>query len=806
MRIGCCDCRLPARRPASRQDRDSCRRFLPEIGNGLAALILSVAWLAPASAQAPGAANDAKVRQSLEQGFWVIEPGDSLYQISRRFFPDDSTRTSALRSELYAQNPGAFIYGNPNVLVVRARLKLPADLLVPPPAGIASEPPANAASERRRPAPLGQTPAPPAARSDDPPPIIARAPATAAPPASTWVDQLIDPYLTPERLAAEAESDGPEPVGRRSLQIELRSDWREAQSLRILERGIGLQYRQETAQWGLLGVEANLRDTDNKDTFSRARDTGGMITLSQYGLPLGGSWLADNAAGVLRAQPPNFISNGFRVNLPSAILWGAGTQLYDGRTRAYGQAGRVARLIGYSTQQVELESTRAALLGLEHQAAPWLRLGAQANAFRSEDSLPVQSSMALAAEWFPTGDNARVKLVAVGDDERRKGFWLEGDVIQGFFQNRFGAYQFDPGLVIGPVPNITDQRLAYLRTDYRTRRLTYSLEFDAGQSNLDNDPALAGYNVFSLFGSANLRVSREVSVGGSVNLVRENPRTPVSVQKDIDAETAYLRLTSSLGVASFDLGHSGQRQPELPTENAYSLAWNQEWPAFSGINLSTSLARGQETGAQGDLTRTSAGFTLRAFPASGVFLDMNVVGARVQRAVATEKNFNASIGATWQFHPDWQALLYGIWNNIELTQTDLLNPTFRDKSLQLTLRYQKASGTPIIAVGARQPGVVGNGRISGRVFFDENGDGMRQPSERPAARVTLFLDGRFPVITDGEGRFDFPLVAAGQHSIQVAIETIPLPWGLPDERSFAVSVPVRGEAIVDIALARIAPN
>jgi hypothetical protein len=499
------------------------------------------------------------------------------------------------------------------------------------------------------------------------------------------------------------------------------------------------------------------------------------------------------------------VGGGFRVNLPAPLLWGASTSLYSGDTRIYAQGGRGARLTGFSTQEVELDASQAGILGAERQVFPWLRLGTQTNVSRLEQSQPWQSSVVVAAEAFSPLSKARLKLAALGDDAGRKGFWLEGSAYQGFFLHQFGGYQFDRGVVYNAVPIVNDERLAYFRTDYRTQRLSYSLALDASQTNLDRDPARSGRDATAAFGSVNMRISRTLTAGGSLNVRYEDPRTAATIRKSVDAETAFVRVSSFMGTASFDAARASERSAGLPHENSVSLAWNHEWPAIYGVNVTTTLSRGAESGLQGDIKRTVMGVTMRSFPATGLYLDLSLVRARIDRDARSEDNLNASLGATWQFLPAWQAQLIALWNTIETSAADLANPTFRDKSVQLTLRYQRAGGIPIIPLGARQPGTVGTGRIFGRVFFDENDDGIRQPNERPAARVTLFLDGRYPVTTDADGRFEFPLVTAGPHAIQVGLETIPLPWGLAEERSIPVAVPVRGDAVVDIPLKRVAP-
>lgn len=777
-------------------------------------LAIALACAAPlADAQVGSATASPEVRQALERGYWVVRPGDRLRAIARRFHPQDRERTTGLRNALLARNPQAFVRGDANALVVGAKLYLPPELTraAAPAPSVAQ--PAPAATPRAPAAPIAPTtpsPAPsppagvPAAPLREPPPILARpAPAPSAP---AYVDQLIDPSATgPDIAGGASREDEVQPFGRRSLAIDLRTEWHDNDSRRLWERGIGINYRRETAQWGDLGIEADLRSADERARGASDDTLGGKATLYQYRMPLGGAWLADNMAGVLRAIAPNMVSSGFRVNLPAPLLFGVASTAYSGDTRFYAQAGRGARLTGFSTQQVDLDDSRAAILGAEKQFSPWLRLGAQGNTFRVADTQPWRSSYVLAAEAFAPATKARVKVAGLQDDEGRKGFWVQGEAYQGFFHHHFGGYQFDRDVVYNSVPIANDERLLYLRSDYRTQRLSYSAAFDASQTNLDRDPARPGRDAFAAFGSMNLRISRTLSAGGSLNLRHEKPRNELAARKNVDAETAFVRVLSPVGTASFDLARSSERTVGEPDVRSLAFAWNHEWPAVAGVNITTTLSRANESGLFGDTRRTVIGTTLRSFPYTGVYVDLSLVRARVDRDSSREDNFNASLGATWQFLPEWQAQVTALWNNIETSIADVANPTFRDRSVQLTLRYQRSGGIPIVPLGARQPGMSGSGRIVGRIFFDDNDDGIRQANERPAARVTLFLDGRFPVTTDSDGRFEFPLVAAGPHTIRVGTETIPLPWGLIDEGGIPIAVPVRGDAVLEIPLKKIAP-
>jgi SdrD B-like domain len=112
------------------------------------------------------------------------------------------------------------------------------------------------------------------------------------------------------------------------------------------------------------------------------------------------------------------------------------------------------------------------------------------------------------------------------------------------------------------------------------------------------------------------------------------------------------------------------------------------------------------------------------------------------------------------------------------------------------LRYTEAAGSTQAPIG----GSVGSaaGSIQGVIYLDENGNGKQEASERGAAQITVLLDGRFSTETDRLGRFEFPYVAAGAHTITVVSDNLPLPWSIPDEGKQTIRVFTRDQTRVVI--------
>ncbi len=96
----------------------------------------------------------------------------------------------------------------------------------------------------------------------------------------------------------------------------------------------------------------------------------------------------------------------------------------------------------------------------------------------------------------------------------------------------------------------------------------------------------------------------------------------------------------------------------------------------------------------------------------------------------------------------------------------------------------------------------GAGEIAGTVYLDANYNGRLDAGEAGAPNVTVVLDGRFSVQTDSNGRFDFPVVAAGHHVLTVISDNLPLPWTLPNAGRTEIEVATRGRAEASIGAQR----
>lgn len=773
------------------------------------------AWLFLAIAAAPGvraaepaispqrqAVLEARLRKAAEaraSGEWLVEPGEHLRLIARQFFPGDRPRQKRLREAIVEANPRAFPDGDPDRLLPGTRLAIPREALgeVPAPAAKPSSAAPHAREEARASSPATAVRAPEFAPG---PPAPAPAP---RPPA--YVDQLIE-GAGAEAQAAMAVEDAALLPGQRYASAEYRVEARSPPGGgHTIEHGVEVQMRRETLDYGEFHFEAALRDTSLAPLdASVGRRDGGRFTLYQDRFPVAPRWLADSAFGVVRT-PPNFLNASYRIFLPTSIMAGASSVISDGASTFMAYGGHLGRLEGNAVQTFDPTSGNVAGLAYARIAGPWT-LGGEAIALRGNAQVRDHEAATLAAEYGTLGAPMHDKLQVVADDRSHGGAWFDGDVTTGYLRNRFGLYQLDPGLQWGDAALAADQRGAYWRGDYRKLRYTVSGGVDLAQTNIRDDPSRAATRSASGYGTFSLRIDRSLSVGGGLTVVGSRSRFSDSPRGSTVSGNAYAAWTNPLGQTRFDATGYRATATGVADNTTDSVSWSQEWPARGSVAVSSTLTYARESQLGERTRRSSAGISARGTVLTDLLWDASIVYGRVSGPEGKENNFNVAANATWPIAPHWFALAQVSVNTFEalplLPGTDAAL-TQRDKRVLLGFRYEEASGTPYQAMGLRTG--AGSGRLTGVVFFDDNGDGVRQPTERGAPNVTLYLDGRFPVSTDAQGRFSFAAVPPGTHGLRILNEALPLPWTVDDEHPPVANVPLRGDAIVDIPLTKIRP-
>jgi hypothetical protein len=637
------------------------------------------------------------------------------------------------------------------------------------------------------------------------PTLVAHGQATPAQPA--YVDRVIE-GLPP----APAEDDGGYQYDRagwpRFLRLETRLGTQPFDESRRARIGYGIYGLLETPNHGAISIDG---------TYT-PRESSGTLTLRQRGLPLANGWVANHELGVINGPTPSILRLPTRVFLPSAILQGASAEWENPGNglqlqASAGEPGRLAFLPATGFQK--LPGQRTSVGGqwrLNAQASDPLGLSPQGwtLAMRHEDArgvsnldVPTQPSDLINANSTllalrNEGAEHRVQGQVVSTQASnvsgtRSGFWVDGEWDDGPRQHGVGVYRLEPDLSWAQLPLANDIMGTYLRSSWRTRQWSAEGSVDW----LRSISGRAGDGIFATV-SGRWRLGRGNSVGGGMTVRRF----------DGNAWSSYgdWRFENGWGTSGLRLDLAGGATQAVSRQ----LTWDQEWDVPQGWAWSTSLGAGQynpqATSGLPTETLWSVATSVSAPISSTASLRGNF---NTEYSDSGERRHSLNLGALWRIDPRWS--LEGNYNrtvgrtrqNVSLDPLapplPLVNPA-SDRSFYAVLRYELQAGSRSVPLGGRPSD--GGGRIEGTVYFDANRSGTQEASETGAPGVTVYLDNRYAVRTDSQGRFEFPFVASGPRTLSVRNDTLPLPWAVVDQGQVKVDVRIRENVTLSIPVQR----
>lgn len=524
---------------------------------------------------------------------------------------------------------------------------------------------------------------------------------------------------------------------------------------------------------------------------------GGHFTLRQRAFPLAGGWYANHELGVVTALSPSMLRVGSRVYLPTPLLRGASGEWLrgDGGLAWQLSAGQPGWL------GVFPDTRFVARPGHRVRAAMQWGEGTQSD---SGWSMAAQHELARgvaieAGGGGPSLGDADSNLIALrhasGDvrwqgqwlhsrepGSSRQGLWLDAEWDEMPRQWAGGLYRLDPGLRWAGMAMSSDAEGGYVRLNWQQRRWSVT-------GSLDVLRPLAGDRAWGYYGtaSARWRLTRDSSVGAGAAWRGFG---------NSQAGSAYLdwRFSNAQGLAGLRWSRStGLGQP--PTTE---LAYDQEWLMPPGWTLQTSLGALAE--GRNPLDGTPADTALKT--SIGLAGDWGrTVGTRLQfdseQGRSGRSSNSLAFSTSWRFLPRWS--LEASFHRTTGRQRDAvsLDPlvvvqpiaALSDRSFLLMLRYQFEAGSRSVPLGGRAG--AGGGSVSGVVFYDANRNGLQEASEAGVPNATVYLDNRYAMRTDSQGRFEFPSVAPGPRSISLRSETLPLPWSVVDKGVARVEVQLR---------------
>ncbi|MEY2854947.1 MAG: hypothetical protein RL030_2079 [Pseudomonadota bacterium] len=620
--------------------------------------------------------------------------------------------------------------------------------------------------------------------------------ATGAP----YEDRLIDGGTLPADVSAgDAPSDGsgwPRSIRAEAVTSRVtRGDYDQDES------GLRINAMLDTPNFGALTLDANLRASKVPIIGS---DTGSLVTLYQFGLPMDGGWRVNNALGVSNVASVDLARQQQRFWVPSILQNGLSTDWRNASgLQLQASVGRPGLLTGLYVPTFE------DLGGLQVGAgAQWNDSSGWSAALQAVDVNDVQiglgplnSMRTLSGQswlgsvgWSLSDVRLQASAVSSSLDDRSSGIgaWVDAAIRSGRVQHTFGVFRFDPDLFWGNQPLTSNHQGVYYRAAFQSRRWVV----DGG---LDYADRVSGDSDDTIFATSYARYqwNARTGFGGGLNMRRSS--------NEAWSTFAFIDHANSLGMGRVQADHASDELRERT-----QLTLNQTWDMPAGTRLGNSLIVGRESFAGEDLDlvgiAVNGGGNLRG----NLSVDVN---ARWDYISGSEHSNNilVNFALNWSFAPGWSlGANYYVSQNSWRTPLDVTSPIdnlplvvegrTNDKGYFITVRRQWQAGSRQVPLGGAAGS--GSGNIDGFLFLDENENGIMDAGERGAPNVVVLLNGRFAARTNPDGRFEFQSVAAGSHVLNVVQDNLPLPWTVPDDGKTNITVNVRQRSFVTIGARR----
>lgn len=619
----------------------------------------------------------------------------------------------------------------------------------------------------------------------------------AAPPAPAYEDHLIEGgNLAPAETAELAvyNSEGLP----RSWRVDGFLSRTEQGPTRRYENGMVLSARLDTLEYGAFTVDATVRGSGSQ----------GIATLWQRAMPFDRGWIANNGLGMLNTPMIDMARQQFRFYLPTFPIAGASTEwIRQGSMQLQASIGEPGtynglRLSGFSGLGGQLLTA-----GAQWNAARDVQVGAQVI-----DARDVQagldtgsgagrtSARTVYGGWAWHDATQRLQINALdsqaGAAPHRMGIWADGETAAGRLRHNYGAFRFDHGLTWGYTPVNGDLQGAYYRVNYSSLQWTWS-------GGVDSVGSVTGQGLEGVFltGNARYQANRSLGIGGGMNLRHS--------ASDAGSVFGFVDKLTSLGTTRVQVDAAGTRGGR---QDAQQLSIDQAWATRVGLRLSTTLSVSRERTPDTLKRRGSIAAFGGIDLTNSIAIDGSIRWGREwdESARTTTNGRYANVGLVWRITPRWSLLATYYDNRVEFPLFTGIAPvipvepaivTPKDRAMFLTVRYEDRAGTPMAPLGGA-PGA-GAGTLAGYIFYDANDDGRRGANEQGAANVTVVLDGRFGTRTGNDGRFEFPLVTSGPHSIMVIPDNLALPYAISDEGKREVVIRTRETTTLEIAAQRV---
>lgn len=649
-----------------------------------------------------------------------------------------------------------------------------------------------------------------------------------------YVDLLIDPSNTEEETLADL---GGIRGGNTQHTIFTGAAYRKDNEGEILDSGVEYRSSTQTANNGNIRVNL-VALNDDEDRFSSTSGIGNgrqqglrRASIEQLSLPITENLLMDNILGTHRSNRYRFTGSNRsivnqRFNITNPDIIGLTTRVRGENHAVTLSAGELGNLGG--SFLTGFEGLDRDLYRLQYDYAA-NNIGFSSETWKTTGSEDNEENRSGSRINFATQFNDQYEIqttLAQGGDGQAA---LFNFFSRGSNDQELGVYYFDPDFQWINTAIGNDSAGLYYRLQGRWFDSDISFNTEHRRDGLASDSSNKNRTHFGSL-SINNRISRTTRASGFYsyrrnidnntsnninNGIRNNDSTEHNVRaisvRQHDEETS-----STFGANFRNRSVGDDSSNELQLHYDFRHRFQNDNEATIGLEL----GRSRHNDASNNKTvddEASITMDLQARIRNNGTLSvgLNYDWERDEDA-STSQHIGGYINYDWTIS-DQLSLNAQFDHNqtvVKTEQTDLSNTLFtatpvdvneqrtRASSALLTLRYSFGGNNEPNILGISN-GKVGSGSVNGRLFIDENNDGVAQNDEPGLQGIAIYLDSVFATITDSKGRFQFDRVTTGKHHIYLDESSLPLPWSIRNKEFYALEVRLRKKATLNIPVQRL---
>ena len=620
-------------------------------------------------------------------------------------------------------------------------------------------------------------------------------------------DQYLVDDSVPEATIYSERDYASEPFGRRYLELETGYYTADDDVLGDdLEKGLALRFGRETLNWGTVDIDASIADVESDHLSREASGDFGLLTVRHSAMPLSSTGQLFSTLGDQRAPASSLLQNSYRLRLPTSMLRGFSTEVRsDGKSMRFAH-GDTGLNQGIRIPRFEATGGELTAFSLDRAIGLNFALGAEFTDVNDDDDVRDHQSVLLGGAYAPAHRRQEHSARLLGDDDGNFAFWSDSrQQLSGAIGLRYGVFHFGPDIVWADLPINSDQQGVYLQADATNARFSLSGGYDFLDYGLEGD-AMSPFEKHTVFFNGSLELRRSLTLGLNSSFANQTYSGTVGDKQQISRLNLFTSIRRDIGNLRLDLffDELASPIPENQREREGAAAcFDLNMP--ERVRLTTELRVERNLDLRGNTRRSELSTLLRYDLFDRVSFGLQT---SLYRTAGDNYSDTGGVGlsadASWSFLSRWTGTASIYRNETDIVESVFV-PTTLDgvagtRTFWLSVRYRQATGQSYAMVGRRYDGTSGSGSLNGQVFFDENRDGLRQPSEEAAAGVTVLLDGRYETRTDASGYYAFLPVPTGDHEVIVLVEELPLPWGLSDDTPRGVRVAYRATATVNFPL------